>query len=380
MFRIAPGLASGFSILGFFLVLCGCGSGGGGSQPEDIGNQSPNIALIDFIDEKIHASENVGVQALAEDPDGDGLAYLWSTTRGTFPNGRSGPRVVWRTPELKGMDTLTVRVTDFQDTVFASVVSEMVLPDPPESLWSVAFSNQADVEWLPSIDEKIEHWQGYLVYAAEKSLAGIPEDQLAPYRITPAPITRRAIRFLDLEIGRKYFFHVRGVREYGSTFEQTPMGMEIDMSPRPEGNLSQFLEIASGAPVAFDISRGRVEVFDPANDDRKELRDLILDRSTNDRESPLILRSVSHLSEFDDEWLERPVVIKSLGFDWEISSTDIKTGWVSESTFEELEVFAIRTPDGHYGKFQVTNITGFAPRRIIWLRWAYQTIPDYPRF
>ena len=63
-----------------------------------------------------------------------------------------------------------------------------------------------------------------------------------------------------------------------------------------------------------------------------------------------------------------------------ISETDT-TGFSSQVPLNESAVIAVRLPEGHYAKFQVTDSLQTAyPFRAIQYHWAYQTIPDYPKF
>jgi len=360
-------------------ISLGCGHDGGSSQPI-IENRPPVLRRFEVIEDRVHAAEEVTVVASATDPDQDPLEYLWSVNRGLFPFGRSGISVKWLTPDTRGVDTLTVRITDRQDTTYAKLPVALLRVFPPDSAWTRSYPSAADLSWKESPDEGIRNWVGYDVYMGEQSLSGLSEAEVEPYRITEEPIRTRTKRTLSLTIGTRYFFHVRSVRRYAGQTERSAFANEVDMSPRPSGDLSGLIEFGGASATVFDLSEGAIRKLDP-NDTRDLLRsDVYVEADPLAPDGKMLLRSVSHLASSEPAWGTRLVELKALGVDYDISTTDPETGWVTSVPVTVGDVVAVRTPEGNYGKMRITSIQLFRPNRNVWFSWAYQTIPGYVSF
>jgi len=344
-------------------------------------NTPPRIERILIRADRVHAAEDVSVSVVTDDVDGDRLRYRWSATRGEFPIGPGTSGTVWRTARQRGVDTLRILVYDFEDSVRAVLPVPLVLPAGPESLGTTSFSNQIDVLWDRSGDDGISNWVGYDVFMDTASLVGKTLEELELLRVNAEPVRGTRHRVLGLQTGQKYFFEVRSRREYDGTIEQSEFVEETDAAPRPDGTVSFFRELQSVTPVAFDISAGRVRSINVSDPTRLADYDLYLGTTEPDDlgEFDLVFKSVSELGSRNAGWAERVVQIKPLGFDWSVAETDDE-GWGTTAILEDERVYAVKTPEGNYGKFQVTGRNGFFPNRNVWILWAYQTLPGYPKF
>ena len=359
----------------------GCNSGSTVAFEDE--NDPPVIRRILMTPERAHAAEQINVRVEAVDGDpGTDLRYRWEVTRGSFPLGRTIPGVQWNTALERGIDTLTVRVTDLEDTVYASKVVELVLPAEPPSLSTVNFSNLADLRWAESIDDGIQHWKGYLVYAGQEDLRGRSEEELEPFLLDETPTRMTSRRVLGLEIGTRYFFHVRSVREYEGVVERGPLSEPIDMSPRPENLIAQVFEMARfTGGHGVDLSEQSRLLLDP--NDPSPLPDVDLYLGTSDfLDGPgtLMLKSVSLLSNRNEAWAGREVLIKSLEeAEWDVSTTT-DDEWSTSAPAIRDRVYAVKTPEGNYAKIRVTDVQGGHPNRTVRLQVAYQTLSGYPNF
>ena len=68
--------------------------------------------------------------ATASDPDGDRLTYRWSATAGRFTGSTDGSTARWTAPAETGRVTITVRVSDGEDSASATVTVEVVNQAP----------------------------------------------------------------------------------------------------------------------------------------------------------------------------------------------------------------------------------------------------------
>ncbi|MEZ4650525.1 MAG: fibronectin type III domain-containing protein, partial [Candidatus Eisenbacteria bacterium] len=345
-----------------------------------IENRPPELRRFGVVEPRAHAAEEVSVVAAATDADLDRLDYFWTVSRGTMPLGRIGPIIKWQTADTRGVDTVTVRITDRQDTIWTHLAVSLVTALPPDSVWTLNSRDFAQVNWSPSKDEGIDNWVGYDVYASEESLAGEEPESVEAFKVTSEPLTTYATRVRPLEQGKRYYFHVRSVREFAGTTERSASGMETDMSPRPSGSVSGLNEVGGGRRTVFDLSEGAIRAFDPSNSGDMARMDLFIEADPDDPTEELRIRSVSHLAAENPAWAERVIEMKLLGEDFDVSGTGAGGTWVTEARIDVGQVFAVRTPEGNYGKIQITAIQRFMPDRTVWLNWAYQTIPDYISF
>lgn len=92
-------------ILAISIVIGGCSES----------NDPPSTPMITPSTTVINAGGQVGLTAMATDPDGDMITYDWQATGGSFPT-TSGNAVFWVAPTVAGTYTITVNAKDSQGT------------------------------------------------------------------------------------------------------------------------------------------------------------------------------------------------------------------------------------------------------------------------
>ncbi|MBK8229906.1 MAG: hypothetical protein IPK72_04800 [Candidatus Eisenbacteria bacterium] len=370
------------------LIAAGCGGGDSSSPPPVIPNNPPTIERVYTLPARVHAAEEVVALVNARDRDGDRLKFRWEATRGEFPDGNVLAGSTWATPRARGRDTLYVHVSDAVDSVVGKVEVDLVLPAPPDSVSLVNASSLFTLSWQKSRDHGITHWAGYEVFVADRSLVGLSEAELLPYRLYDEPwtapeLTTRVSRLRDgrpLRIGTKYYAHVRSLRRWDGLDERSLPSAELDLSPRPDWILAVFPERRHlNGGLALDLSAGRARLLDPGDASGLAERDIYLDGGREDGTGPLEMRSVSLLAGDNPAWGARVCLLKRIAGEPDVSTTS-DDGWSTTVAVETGAVYALKTPEGNYAKLSVTSVAGFAPNRHAHVSWAYQTIPGYRSF
>lgn len=389
--RGAADLARSLALAAALGAALGCG---GRDEPRTtppvIDNRAPVVHRIRAIPERVHTDEDITLTADATDADGDRLSYRWGANRGTFPNGVITVGAVWHTALDRAADTVLVRVTDAEDTVAFRQVFELSLPAPPGPPTPTMDVAVIDIAWDKSPDEGIRHWRGYRLYAADHSLAGLSGDEVAPFLVNETPFTDlprvARVRFLPsdgsrLRIGRRYYFHLRSFRSYPGHEELSEASAEVDASPRPSYVLEVFREFrGTQGRSAVDLSAGSARPINLQNPTDLSSYDLYLGtEAAEEREGTLYLKSVSELAPLNPAFAARQVSIKRLDESWDAYTTT-DDGWQTQALVERGAAYAVKLPEGNYAKLRVTGDAGSYPERFIQLQWAYQTIPNYPRF
>jgi hypothetical protein len=96
--------------------------GGGPTEP----NQIPKINSVTVGRSVVFKTDTTMVSVSATDLDGDPLTYTWSATAGNFPSGNRSASVVWQAPDQVGSVSITVTVSDGEDTTSASIAVSVV--------------------------------------------------------------------------------------------------------------------------------------------------------------------------------------------------------------------------------------------------------------
>lgn len=352
-------------------------------------NHPPQITSVSVRPTRVLADQQVLAVCVARDVDQDFLKFGWSASAGNFPSGHQLSVVTWESPPSLGVQTLRVWATDFEDTVSSEIEVDVTRVISPDTLDFSNGINVISLNWSGVTDSTVDGWTGYEVFAAPRSLIGLSEAEILPYRITDGPILFMSSRVSPLEPGNVIYCQVRSRRDYEGVIERASSGPEISSAVRldgfavdPASNETSPLYEVKGRRGAFGlhIPGGQIEPLDPAMRERFDL--YIGTRDSLDGPGGLMLKSPSRLSYADQAWIGRVTGFWRMDGDW---STPVPPENPPLSTEIEVElnaVYGIYTADGHYGKVWVLpdDRTGIFPNRRIWIKWAWQPIPGYPRF
>ncbi len=390
--RAAIGCRSPVSVLlllfGLLPVSCGSDSNPPGTIPTPP-NRPPQIIRLYHSPDRVLRNHRVDAIAVTYDPDGDRLGHIWTANRGSFPAGFGQRTVTWLSPEEPGLSTLYLSVTDREFTVGDSMVVVTSDLAPPTGMDFVLGPSIADLLWDRSPDENVDHWRGYEIYMSPSPIHSIPEGEHHRYRVALVETGNRWFRRGGLARGTLYYFSAGSLRGWGrwmetegrwETEERSGPGPEVVLSPRPEWPAFTTELAHPGGPLAIDMSAGAVRPLDVHDASGLSDRDLYFGTSDPmDGPGPVWMKSVSLLANRNEVWSGRVVRFKSLGEDWNINTTT-DDGWEEQVPVVVGRVYAALLPEGNYAKIQITSLEGAHPNRLTQLRWAYQTIPDFPVF
>ncbi len=87
-------------------------------------NDPPSTPMITASSMTVAAGQEVNLQAIATDPNGDPITYLWQATGGSF-NSTSGNAVVWGSPNVEGTYTITVDAKDSHGASSSSSINNI---------------------------------------------------------------------------------------------------------------------------------------------------------------------------------------------------------------------------------------------------------------
>ena len=352
-------------------------------------NHSPQVVSVSVRPTRVLASEQVLVSCTARDADQDFLKYWWTAAAGDFPSGNQLPTVTWAAPPQVGLHVLKVFVTDFVDTVNADLNIDIKRVDPPSSLLYSNGINVVTLTWPGVTDSTVEGWSGYEVFVAPQSMAGMPEAELLTHRVSPGAILGLSFRVTPLEQGDIVYCQIRSRRDYGNVTERSADGPEISTAVRLDGFAR---DPASGETIplyevksrrgafGLHIPGGQIEPLDP---DQRDRFDLYLGSSdAEDGSGEMMLKSPSLLAYLDPTWSGRVTGFWKLDGDWSTPEPPESPPLTTQVPVQLNSVYGFYSADGHYGKIWVLadDRTGVFPNRRIWIKWAWQPIPGYPRF
>ncbi len=264
---------------------------------------------------------------------------------------------------------------------------------PPSNLAVVNGDGQVTLVWDAAVDARLAAFESYNIYRAPSSMVGMALDDLVEY-VVGTRLFDDGTEFTDTGVtnGNRYFYAVRAVDSNGSV---SAPSNEIDVAPRPDGGPVALFEFDSKGTSGLGLSEGASFAMSSSSPDNRPMIDLYLG-TTDENDLPtdpldestvysLALKSPSLVLNGSPAWAERSASIKVLlSFDEPTTTDDNWTDQIILDPADLPKVFAVRTPleEGqyHYGKVEVTGISGDPGSRQVQLNWAYQTLPDYISF
>lgn len=344
-------------------------------------NRPPEILGIDLRPERVLAFHEIRATCRARDRDNQPMFFKWEASAGNFPLGFRAQAVSWRSPATGSIHTLRVTVTDTQESTTASIDVPIAFILPPDSLRFVNGANLVTLSWPQSPDAGLEGWSGYEIYAASRDLAGLPAEELAPYRLTPQPTTRLEYRVSPAEPGVRIFYRILSRRDYAGIVERSPGGPQVDTAPPLAGlNREPLYEMASRrGRKAVHLPGGEVEAIDPGNVSRFDF--YLGTSSSNDGPGTPQLKSPDRLAYLDPAWGGRQTLFRELKGDWSNSKPPpAPEGYTPSVLARQGVVYAMYTADGHYAKVRILELRGAYPERRVEYQWAWQPLGGYERY
>ena len=107
--------------ISILLLFIGCGDDDDSLVTPDE-NIPPIVETVTASDDSVNVNETITVVCKATDADEDGLTYSWSATGGTFPGSTDGASVTWQAPESSGSFTITVEVSDGEESATGEII------------------------------------------------------------------------------------------------------------------------------------------------------------------------------------------------------------------------------------------------------------------
>jgi len=234
------------------------------------------------------------------------------------------------------------------------------------------------VYWNPSIDEEHEDFTGYNVYLFTDStlydLSG-DNDTLADYLVNSTPTTDTSLAISNLSNDTIYYIQVRTVSGEDQVGDYNLNQPYVSASPRPEFTVTlNFEESESnqnepGVAVVFatgtvvDEVNGEFPDADAFADHyvKADSTQLVsADARPNGRHTLIVLETGTY-----DEF-------------WDASGVDFGTS--DRALFSEGDLLVAKTQDGNYVKISIEAIDNTTTPWTVDLKFAYQNIPDFPRF
>lgn len=258
---------------------------------------------------------------------------------------------------------------------------------PPTNLTFQNREASIRVSWSASPDEQFSEFLGYNVYRDTESMANLSAAELAERVLNGSIIPKGTTNFVDTtaQIGVKYFYAVRAVRDNGNI---SISSNEVDTARFIQGaGFFTVFEFAATGESAFDVSEGArlsMRAENAANIDFYLGTSMENDGAGGD----LVIKSPNLVSP-DQVWQARIAGFKEVGSDASSTTTDgfsdsINLGQTEESV--ESTVFAVRLPpDGngetHYARIEILTFNDDgAGMRSVEFSYRYQPIAGYPRF
>jgi len=106
-------------------------------------NHLPSIINLKAERDVLSPLSSCLVECVASDPDGDGLVYEWSASKGNILD-VDGATIAWSAPESEGIYNITVEVTDGNGGEVTDSITITVRANHPPTITSII----ADKDWV----------------------------------------------------------------------------------------------------------------------------------------------------------------------------------------------------------------------------------------
>lgn len=251
---------------------------------------------------------------------------------------------------------------------------------PPTSLSVVNGNQTITVNWNASPDEGAGDFKGYNIYRHTASIKDLPLSQLTQYRVASVEPGDDSYTLTNVPNGTRYYIHVRSETDGG---EISDASTEVQGAAREEGTGIILEEFASDGDSGFDFSEGESVSLSQDNDQRFQKTDIYLGTVVTD-DAPsgeLALKNPKLLERYNTEWSTVVGKVRRLGTNWDVNTTDTDgANWLDQEQVSSGFVYAVKTPDNHYGKIQILGISGTAPNRSITFKYAWQPTANLVQF
>ena len=247
-------------------------------------------------------------------------------------------------------------------------------PEPfeaPTSLTFVTYQDSVRLDWNHSPDAADSGFLGYYVYSRIAPLANVDVDSLQDYALFADPIDAGEFSVTGITSSSKHYFGLRAVKVNSGDTTYSPLSVEVNTSPT-----------IWGGGMVYEIGADTVSAVDFSGDAVYEMELIYLNEIDIylgvDTENNLQWRSPTM---FGADWSDRVSQIKPLGTGLFSDFFEAGSGgWLDSSKVDLGKIYAFKTPDNHYVKLIVVDISGIFPDRNVEFEFAYQDVVNYDRF
>ncbi len=278
---------------------------------------------------------------------------------------------------------------------------------PPSNLTMVNGATSVTLNWDASPFESSSRFKGYNVYVDTVSIAGVTDTTTSGFlearQANSSVVTSHTFTVdrlhggASLVPGRKYFIHVRTVREDDRVSVATN---ELVTSPRPEGDNGTVLadlmfdfSTLTVTPSAYGWDRATGTGLDyTTSQSNQSLVDFFMAEEPNSSDNGSQFESPAHLTQIN--WpVEHRTLFKDLGAGEAAWNTAVAPDTASMTQVVKVNLdhsYALYLFDGHWAKIRVTEFSknvsvaqtggGTVPLNRIKFRYAFQLIDEFGRF
>ena len=243
--------------------------------------------------------------------------------------------------------------------------------DPPSGISFVTYEDSVAISWNHTPDAGDTGFVGYYLYTRIAPLENVETESLFTYRIFDDPVDQAEYTVMETVSTSKHYYGLRSVKIVDAETTYSELSSEVHTSPTLWGG-GMVVESDAGSTAGIDFSEDSVHAMTLAN---LNFVDIYLGV---DSENNLQWRSPEL---YGDDWADRNSAVKVLGTglfsDFYAAGSD---GWLDTVKVDLGKIYAFRTPDNHYVKLIVEDLSGIYPNRTVQFSFAYQDVVNYDRF